>query len=126
MATRSMIGIMNHRQEIKAIYCHYDGYPENNGAILLQHYQDINKINTLLSLGDIKCLPKNIEIDNTRNQLSKGSHNENNINYYSSRCEYYRESIIRFDSEFSYLWINGKWYCNGLLLTREACGLPQV
>ena len=40
MATRSVIGIVNLDKSITGIYCHYDGYPENNGKILLNHYTD--------------------------------------------------------------------------------------
>jgi hypothetical protein len=44
MATRSRIGIELEDGVIESIYCHWDGYPENNGKILLEHYQDPNKI----------------------------------------------------------------------------------
>jgi hypothetical protein len=35
MATRSMIGVELPRGNVKAIYCHWDGYPEGVGADLL-------------------------------------------------------------------------------------------
>jgi len=33
-----------------------NGYPSNNGRILLDHYQDEDKIDTLLSLGALSSL----------------------------------------------------------------------
>ena len=42
MATRSFIGIVE-EDKIKGIYCHWDGYPENVGAILNGHYKDLAK-----------------------------------------------------------------------------------
>ncbi len=30
---------------IKSIYCHWDGYPSNNGKILLEHYNSQEKDN---------------------------------------------------------------------------------
>ena len=53
MSTRSHIGIWNEDGSLDAIYCHWDGYPSYNGALLLHHYQDPEKIRELIALGDI-------------------------------------------------------------------------
>jgi hypothetical protein len=37
MGTRSRIGVM-HGDNVKSVYCHWDGYLEHNGEILLKHY----------------------------------------------------------------------------------------
>jgi len=58
MATRSMIGVM-HGDICKAVYCHWDGYLENNGRILFENY-DSAKANHLVSLGDISSLRETI------------------------------------------------------------------
>lgn len=55
MATRSAIGIM-HGTVLKVVYCHWDGYLENNGRILQEHYRDSPKVNNLVALGDISSL----------------------------------------------------------------------
>jgi hypothetical protein len=64
MATRSFIGMTKEGTqgtlEIQYIYCHWDGYPSNNGKILLEHYQDPEKIESLLKLGDISFLRPNV------------------------------------------------------------------
>ena len=54
MGTRSRIAVM-HGPIAKSIYCHWDGYLEHNGAILLEHY-DSSKANELVSLGDMSAL----------------------------------------------------------------------
>jgi len=59
MATRSRIGIRI-GNETRSIYCHWDGYLENNGRILLEHYSDRNKVEELISLGDISSLRESI------------------------------------------------------------------
>ena len=41
MSTRSHIGIWNEDGSLDVIYCHRDGYPAHNGAVLLHHYQDL-------------------------------------------------------------------------------------
>ena len=58
MGTRSTIAV-KHGNRIKAVYCHWDGYIEHNGQILLENY-DSTKANFLVALGDISSLGENI------------------------------------------------------------------
>ena len=58
MATRSAIAVM-HGSVAKAVYCHWDGYLENNGAILQNHYDSV-KANRLVSMGSVSSLKANI------------------------------------------------------------------
>ena len=54
MGTRSRIGVM-HGNNVKSIYCHWDGYLGYNGQILQEHY-DSAKANHLVALGDLSSL----------------------------------------------------------------------
>lgn len=56
MATRSHIGRLNLDGTVDFIYCHFDGYPNCNGRILIEHYTTIDKVNQLLELGGLSCL----------------------------------------------------------------------
>jgi hypothetical protein len=56
MGTRSNIVRENEDGSFDSIYCHWDGYPSNNGKILLDHYTDQAKIDQLLQLGDLSSL----------------------------------------------------------------------
>lgn len=58
MGTRSRIAVM-HGGKCKSVYCHWDGYFEHNGKILLENY-DSTKANFLVALGDISSLRPNI------------------------------------------------------------------
>ena len=60
MGTRSRIGVM-HGDNCKSVYCHWDGYLDNNGRILLEHY-DSAKANHLVALGDLSSLDFEVEI----------------------------------------------------------------
>lgn len=60
MATRSAIGIRLNNGKIKAVYCHYDGYPEGVGKTLLEHYDGKTNATKLISLGDISVLDKSM------------------------------------------------------------------
>ena len=56
MGTKSLIAIETNDRTFEAIYCHFDGYPDGVGKILLDHYQDPQKVKKLISLGDLSSL----------------------------------------------------------------------
>lgn len=56
MSTNSTIAKKNADGTYTAIYCHWDGYPDHNGRILLEHYNDEGRINELLALGSLSIL----------------------------------------------------------------------
>ena len=58
MGTRSRIGVM-HGDKLKSVYCHWDGYLDHNGRILLEHYNSA-KANQLVALGDLSSLAPEI------------------------------------------------------------------
>jgi hypothetical protein len=62
MATRSAIG-MQFGDIVKAVYCHWDGYPENNGRILIENYTARTKTAHLISLGNLSQLRPMVEPD---------------------------------------------------------------
>ena len=56
MATRSLIGIKLNDNIVKTIYCHWDGYPEHNGKLLVENYSTPAAITELMLLGDLSTL----------------------------------------------------------------------
>ena len=60
MSTNSIIAYERENGSIEGIYCHWDGYPEKVGQILLDHY-DLEKILKLMSLGSISNLGEEVE-----------------------------------------------------------------
>jgi hypothetical protein len=56
MATRSTIAIELEDGTVKQTYCHWDGYLDNNGKILLNHYSDPKKLLQLIKKGSISSL----------------------------------------------------------------------
>lgn len=65
MATRSMIGVQRENGTIEAVYCHWDGYPSNQGPILLNAYNGPRKIEGLIRQGDLSCLGRILVADAT-------------------------------------------------------------
>lgn len=56
MATRSTITAKLSDGTWKSVYCHFDGYPEHNGKILLDHYSTQERVDALLAHGDMSVL----------------------------------------------------------------------
>jgi hypothetical protein len=60
MATRSTIAMEQPDGRVMQIYSHWDGYIDNNGRILQEHYKDAAKVLALMMLGDISSLREEI------------------------------------------------------------------
>jgi len=60
MATRSTISMKTEEGKFRTIYCHWDGYPSYNGAMLNENYTDQAKIQSLIDLGSISSLREEI------------------------------------------------------------------
>ena len=56
MATRSTIALEYADGTVDQVYCHWDGYLDNNGKILLGHYKDPFKLQRVMDLGDLSSL----------------------------------------------------------------------
>lgn len=61
MATRSTIALEFADGTVEQVYCHWDGYLENNGQILAQHYMDPFKVKELVALGGFSTLQETVE-----------------------------------------------------------------
>ena len=64
MSTRSVIGILNEDKTVNSVYCHFDGYPEHNGYFLKKYFDTTEKVNNLISGGDISQLASKSNWDN--------------------------------------------------------------
>ena len=60
MATRSTIALEFADGTVGQVYCHWDGYLDHNGKILLEHYKDPFKVQQLMDLGDISSLGSDV------------------------------------------------------------------
>lgn len=115
MATRSLIGVQEPNGSIKVIYCHWDGYPDHNGKILLNHYTDPEKIRALIDLGDLCQLGAEVESG------LEGSHCEafardkgesyNEATTVSSIEDLLENTCNIIGIEYIYIWIDSVWMC---------------
>jgi hypothetical protein len=56
MATRSTIALEFADNTVQQVYCHWDGYLENNGQILYTHWSNPFALRNLIDLGDVSSL----------------------------------------------------------------------
>lgn len=56
MATRSMIGVQQKDGTVKAIYCHWDGYPDGVGMMLETFYGNPADANKLIDMGNMSVI----------------------------------------------------------------------
>ena len=75
MATRSTIALEFADGTVEQIYCHWDGYLENNGRILYEHYKDPFKLRDLIDLGAVSSLRP--EIGSKQDFDKRDTQNEN-------------------------------------------------
>ena len=114
MGTRSRVGVM-HGNIVKSVYCHYDGYLEYTGKLLLDHYNSA-LANQLVALGDNSGVQKTLE----------------GMNFYSDRgetdvswqvahsFEEFLEQVDNCGGEYYYIMRDGEWYAGCIY---EAKGL---
>jgi len=104
MGTRSTIALANQDGTISEIYCHWDGYLENNGKILMESYGDVSRILELISHGNMSELDSDIDScvfygrDRGETEVSATS--------YSNFDDYLKNHNSQ---EFDYLYRDNQW-----------------
>ena len=116
MATRSRIGIQNENGSVTSIYCHWDGYPENNGEILVMHYKEREKVQKLIDLGSISILAP--EIDAPEGHTFENQVKGVTVAYHRDRGEPHQQNqhispenfFVSDIEEYGYLFtLEGEW-----------------
>lgn len=128
MATRSGIGKLMKDGSIRAVGCHWDGYPENVGKILYDYHNNEDSIDLILSLGNISALGEKLEPTKGSTHTFDNPEDGVTIFYKRDRNEDYCEPVsfpnqIAFRQnrddkldfpEYFYLWKNNEWtFSNG-------------
>ena len=115
MATRSTIWMKNDDGSFDGIYCHWDGYLENNGKILVEHYQDKEKVEKLMELGAISSLDMEVDcpdghsFDHPVAGCVVAYHRDRGERYINYGCMNFYDTH-RYFEEYNYFFIDGEWY----------------
>ena len=142
MAIRSTIAMEQPDGRVMQVYCHWDGYIDNNGKILQEHYQDNAKVLALMLLGDISSLRAEIGMAHSFDARYEDTdpRNEWVVAYGRDRGEDGTDTKVwaNFDDyvanhqyeEYEYIYrTDGKWYVAAYndqykLLAEEIEALP--
>jgi hypothetical protein len=87
MGTRSTIALEFADGTVEQVYCHWDGYLENNGQILAKHYMDPFKVKELVALGGFSSLSETVEGTKETAYTQRGESCD--INKYKNADEYF-------------------------------------
>ena len=106
MGTRSTIALEYADGTVEQVYCHWDGYVEHNGKILVEHYMDPFKVQQLVMLGGFSSLCATVE-ETAKNAWTRRG-DDLTIESFGDVISY--ENGVQLE-EFNYiLRRDGKWY----------------
>ena len=151
MGTRSRIGYELPDHSVVSVYCHWDGYVEGNGRILVEYYQNREDVQDLIDGGGISSLrtrgtwdhssPLRDEdgeyISDAAGYLKYENDRDPQPLYYTERGEELDIAHTSFDEfvsgnlggeEYAYLFdLNGNWkaYKTGLFSPVERVEIPN-
>ena len=120
MSTRCTLAVQDAPDKFRAISCHYDGYPTGVGVRLLKYYNTPERVERLISLGDLKSIGANICKEETTYAPGE-SQSVCEPFEYRDAPPYYREygSLDTFFdhgspacvlNDYIYLYRDGGWY----------------
>ena len=101
MGTRSNIAYQRANGQVVVTYCHWDGYPEYNGVMLNEHYNNQSKAEELASQGYLSSLKPTI-----KESLDDRANIQPPTIYHSAHTFY---NDVQFDIEWIYLFKNNQW-----------------
>jgi len=119
MGTRSMIAVETEKG-ILASYCHWDGYPEHNGRILVNFYNDYPSALKLIRMGDISSLRESMDVpigaahafDNPLDDVTVFYGRDRGDNDMGPTLyEKPMDMVGKNWDDFCYLFTDGKWHC---------------
>ena len=111
MGTRSRVGIM-HGTVCKSVYCHYDGYLDYTGRILLSKY-DSTATNALIARGDNSGIKETLEEMNFYSDRD-----EDNVSWQVAHTfEELLEQVEGCCGEYYYVMRDGVWYAGAVYAT---------
>ena len=101
----------------KTVYCHYDGYPEGVGEILLNHYNSQEAAEALIKGGDIMLLGK--KCDRPKGHSYKNPIPDYTVYYGRDRGDEdtgytLSEQKPKLREYYLYIFEDGKWFVSSI------------
>ena len=103
MGTRSYIFTETQNNNFVGSYCHWDGYPEGVGSILLENYIDQDKVDELCNLAGFSSLQETTEETATARYDDIPSAVANSV---KDACNYGAD----FGADYIYIHKDNEWW----------------
>ena len=126
MGTRSTIALEFADGSVSQVYCHWDGYLDNNGELLNKYYMDPFVVRDLVDLGDFSSLRETVE------ETAEGAYSERgglqgdefpevrrymDVTEYFDECQQEEYDYILRQVEGTPVWFVRCYATNGLWVT---------
>ena len=121
MPTRSTIAVQHADGSVSSSYCHFDGYLDSNGQMLVSHYNTLEKAEALVALGAMSLLEESI--DKPEGHTFDNPTKKHTVFYGRDRGETGQcveaqkfKDVDEYNQkneneEYNYLFRNDKWEC---------------
>jgi hypothetical protein len=104
MGTSSMIGFYNEDGSVTATYCHYDGYLEYNGRMLVENYNTIAKAKAVATCGYLSGL-----VEDLSQSIVEAVHSQDPIVYASPEV-FLKCGSNHAGADYLYLFDGEAWF----------------
>lgn len=108
MSTRSRVGIKEKDGTVRSVYVHFDGYVAGVGKILYESYQDVDKIEQLINLGDMSSI--NSEVEKCEPYTQRGK----DLKIATDTLLSFKRYWASCWEEYVYLYTDGRWMVNSV------------
>lgn len=120
MSTRGTIAIKDKSGYVTGIYLHSDAYLENAGDVLLNHYDTLEKVTKLISMGSCSVLYENIGEQHDfedweffhNNHQCKFYHRDRGDSFELVKAKNQEKFYQHYSESVDYLFDDGVWYVN--------------
>jgi hypothetical protein len=117
MGTRSSIAVQHENGTISSVYCHWDGYLEHNGKMLVEHYNTLELAEALVKGGAISSLKERIAPVSAAHNFERP---EKDVTVFYARDRGEELKVNKFDNiemyrltndwqEYDYIFREGEW-----------------
>lgn len=109
--------------DVKSIYCHWDGYVDGVGLMLVNHYRDPTKVAELMSLGNLSVLDMWVTPSTSYHTFNRpdkgvcvaygrdrGEEDQQASSSIEDSVEDLVASMRRMCSKYVYVYLDEEWY----------------
>jgi hypothetical protein len=114
MSTNCTIGIVLPNDNVKYVYCHWDGYPASHGKgvgyMLINYYNTVEKAAQLIAFGNLSSLDSTIE--SSKFYIRDFNEQPQDNMAVDTFKDNYLDGALKYPgAEYRYLFTSGQWMC---------------